>query len=150
MTHAAEVLNAEGVEVMMFLPGDTPLINGEELEVVLGGMSAQDKAEFLIVPASDLGGSNCVVCSPPNCMEFGFGEDSFRRHIATARRLGIEPTVLKLPGIGLDVDTPEDLQALAREIVAQNIESHTYRFLADQGYLSFEVNEQQSVALSDG
>lgn len=150
VTHAAEVLNAEGVEVMMFLPGDTPLINGEELEVVLGGMSAQDKAEFLIVPASDLGGSNCVVCSPPNCMEFGFGEDSFRRHIATARRLGIEPTVLKLPGIGLDVDTPEDLQALAREIVAQNIESHTYRFLADQGYLSFEVNEQQSVALSDG
>ena len=147
VTHAAEVLASEGTEVMIFLPGDTPLISVEELEVVLGGMSAQNNAQFLIVPASDLGGSNCVVCSPPNCMEFGFGEDSFRRHLATARRLEVEATVLKLPGIGLDVDTPEDLSELVQKIISNNIESHTYRCLADWGIL--EIPEQ-AMALGGG
>ena len=147
VTHAAEELARARADVMMFLPGDTPLVTVEELEVVLGGMSAKDKTEFLIVPASDLGGSNCVVCSPPDCMEFGFGEDSFRRHLKIARDRGIEPTVVKLPGIGLDVDTPEDLSELAREIVANNIESHTYRFLAQHGFLQWE--QDREVALGD-
>ena len=135
VTHASRELARTGVKVMMFLPGDTPLVSIEELEVVLGGMSAPDQAEFLIVPASDLGGSNCVVCSPPDCMEFGFGEDSFRRHLGIARARGIEPAVLKLPGIGLDIDTPEDVEELVERIVANNIESHTYRFLAQHGFL---------------
>ena len=150
VTHAAEQLAQAEVDVMMFLPGDTPLVSVEELEVVLGGMSTRERVEFLIVPASDLGGSNCVVCSPPNCMEFGFGEDSFRRHLRIAQERGIEPTVVKLPGIGLDVDTPEDLDELVREIVENNIESHTYRFLAEQGFLqtSFSEHDRQ-VAMSD-
>ena len=72
VTHAASVFRQEGVDVMIFLPGDTPLVNAEELEVVLDGIGLTDKPEFLIVPANDLGGSNCVVCSPPDCMTFGF------------------------------------------------------------------------------
>ncbi len=150
VTHAAEVLASECVDVMMFLPGDTPLVSAEELEIVLGGMVSTNKNEFLIVPASDLGGSNCVVCSPPNCMEFRFGEDSFRRHLATARERGIESTVLKLPGIGLDVDTPEDLSVLVGEIVAQNIQSHTYRYLAEQGFLDLAaVESDDNLTFSD-
>jgi 2-phospho-L-lactate guanylyltransferase len=149
VSHAAEVLAGEGVDVMMFLPGDTPLVSAEELEVVLGGISSTPEEKFLIVPANDLGGSNCVVCSPPNCMEFGFGEDSFRRHLGIARQRGIEPTVLKLPGIGLDVDTPEDLQALVSEIVSNNIESHTYRYLAEQGFFQLVAEQDITVALGD-
>ncbi len=150
VTHAAEVLASEQVEVMIFLPGDTPLVSAEELEIVLGGMVAKEQAEFLIVPASDLGGSNCVVCSPPNCIEFRFGEDSFRRHLAAARERGIESTVLKLPGIGLDVDTPEDLQELVGEIVTQNIQSHTYRYLAEQGFLDLAMPKtDENLVLSD-
>src|SRR5207249_61668 len=35
--------------------------------------------------------------------------DSFLPHLAAARRCGIEPKVLKLPRVALDIDTPEDL-----------------------------------------
>jgi 2-phospho-L-lactate guanylyltransferase len=56
VTHAARTLSAEGVDVMMFLPGDTPLVSVEELEVVLDGFGLKASPEFLIVPASDLGG----------------------------------------------------------------------------------------------
>ena len=69
---------------------------------------------FTIVPAHDERGSNAVLCSPPLVMPLRFGDDSFFPHLAAARALGIEPTIVKLPGIGLDIDQPVDLEALRR------------------------------------
>jgi 2-phospho-L-lactate guanylyltransferase len=140
VTESGVQLADEGVDVMIFLPGDVPLVSADELAVVLEGFGAGEAPEFLIVPAADLGGSNCVVVSPPDCMTFGFGEDSFRRHLAIARDLGINPMVAKLPGIGLDVDTPDDLQAL-QALVEQDgqasreqyREYSTVRFLTSSG-----------------
>ena len=105
-------------------------------DIVLEGFGAGSEAEFLIVPALDLGGSNCVACSPPDCMEFGFGLDSFRRHISIARERGIVPQVAKLPGIGLDIDTPEDLKMLIETIdkdARDGREYSTVRFLTSSG-----------------
>ena len=116
VTETGKQLAAEGVECMLFLPGDVPLVTPEELEVVLEGFGMSGQPEFMIVPASDLGGSNCVACSPPDCMSFGFGLDSFRKHLALARDRGIDPQVTKLPGIGLDIDTPSDISELMAEI----------------------------------
>jgi 2-phospho-L-lactate guanylyltransferase len=47
-------------------------------------------------------------------MPLRFGDDSFLPHLASARALGIEPTIVKLPGIGLDIDQPDDALALLR------------------------------------
>ena len=116
VTETGKQLAAEGAECMLFLPGDVPLVTPEELEVVLEGFGMSGKPEFMIVPASDLGGSNCVACSPPDCMSFGFGIDSFRKHLALARDRGIDPQVTKLPGIGLDIDTPSDISELMAEM----------------------------------
>lgn len=139
VTQAGKHLGANGVGVMLFLPGDVPLVTPQELEVVLDGFGRSDEPEFLIVPASDLGGSNCIACSPADCMEYEFGEDSFRRHLAVARKLGIEPVVVKLPGLGLDVDTPEDLHELAIRLDESKIESHTHRYLRESGILGREL-----------
>lgn len=136
VTESGRQLAAEGVTSMLFLPADVPLITVEELEIVLGGFGRRDGPECLIVPATDLGGSNCVVCSPPDCMPFGFGEDSFRRHLGLARQAGIEPAVAKLPGIGLDVDVPEDLSELARRILADGLCTNTARFLESEGIMA--------------
>lgn len=133
VTEAARVLGSEGVDVMLFVPGDIPLLDVDELNVVLSGVGMSEAPEFVIVPARDLGGSNCVVCSPPDCMEFGFGEDSFRRHLAIARKAGIEPMVTRLPGIGLDVDTPDDLLELNKELGDRKADTKTRRFLRDSG-----------------
>lgn len=146
VTQAGKHLAENGVNIMIFLPGDVPLVTPDELEVVLDGFGRSDEPEFLIVPASDLGGSNCIACSPPDCMLYEFGEDSFRRHLAVARKLGIEPIVVKLPGLGLDVDTPEDLQELASRLVESNIESHTYRYLRESGILDRESTAISGVA----
>ncbi|MCB1644041.1 MAG: 2-phospho-L-lactate guanylyltransferase [Pseudomonadales bacterium] len=133
VTEAGTKLQQSGVETMVFLPGDVPLVSAEELEIVLDGFGHSDNHEFLIVPASDLGGSNCVLVSPPDCMTFGFGEDSFRRHLRLARERGINPGVARLPGIGLDVDTPADLFSLIKVLDEQGLDTHTSRFLRDSG-----------------
>ena len=44
-----------------------------------------------------------------------FGEPSFQNHLAAARVRGLEPRVLTLAGLALDVDAPEDLATLAAE-----------------------------------
>ena len=139
VTMAGRKLAQAGVSVMVFLPGDVPLVSADELETVLEGFGGASEAEFLIVPASDLGGSNCVACSPPDCMTFGFGEDSFRRHLALAKDLGLNPMVAKLPGIGLDIDVPGDLAELVAMVVREGRDGQEYstvRFLMESGVIN--------------
>src|SRR5206468_6228888 len=50
--------------------------------------------------------------APPDAMPLTFGEPSFDNHLAAARARGLQPRVLALPGLGLDVDAPDDLAAL--------------------------------------
>jgi 2-phospho-L-lactate guanylyltransferase len=43
-----------------------------------------------------------------------FGDDSFYPHLRAARACGIEPVIVRQPGIGLDIDRPEDMAAFAQ------------------------------------
>lgn len=134
VTETGRYLATESVARMMFLPADIPLVSVEELEVVLDGPTGEGP-EMMIVPAHDLGGSNCVVTAPPDCMPFAFGEDSFRRHLKIARDRGIEPSVARLPGIGLDIDTPDDLFEMATRLEDEGLETNTHRFLLEGGIM---------------
>jgi 2-phospho-L-lactate guanylyltransferase (CobY/MobA/RfbA family) len=45
-------------------------------------------------------------------MPLTFGEPSFENHLRVARERGLAPRVVTLPGLGLDIDGPEDLALL--------------------------------------
>ena len=108
VTAMARILAAEGHD-MLTAPGDIPRVTAAEIAAVV---EARKPAPSLtIVPARDELGSNAMLCSPPLVMPFRFGDNSYFPHLATARALGIEPTVVTLPGIGLDIDQPEDVEA---------------------------------------
>src|SRR5437870_4121097 len=64
------------------------------------------------VPSRSGLGTNGAALAPPDAMPLTFGEPSFDNHLAAARARGLEPRVLALPGLGLDVDAPDDLAAL--------------------------------------
>ena len=108
---AARLLAAEGVGGMLQLPGDVPLATADEISHVVSMHGAGPS--FTIVPSHDEFGSNTVVVSPPTAVPLTFGDDSFFPHLQTARRCGIEPTVVRLPGIGRDIDNADDLRAFA-------------------------------------
>ncbi|MGE3145433.1 MAG: 2-phospho-L-lactate guanylyltransferase [Pseudorhodoplanes sp.] len=106
---AMRLLADEGREAGLTLPIDIPLVTASEIEAVIA--SACRHPEFVIVPAHDRRGSNAILCAPPGHVPLSFGNDSFLPHLEAARRCGIEPTALELPGIGLDIDNPADLAA---------------------------------------
>lgn len=109
---AAQLLTAEGAAGMLTLPGDIPLVTADEIEALLA--AHRPAPSFTIAPSHDEQGSNAVLLSPPDAVPLRFGPDSFFPHLRAAAALGIRPNVLHLPGIGLDIDTPEDLLAFAR------------------------------------
>ena len=107
---AARLLVAEGCPGMLTVPGDIPLVTPAEITQLLA--AHRPARAFTIAPSRDERGSNAIICSPPDALPLRFGENSFFPHLRAAEACGIRPTVLRLPGIALDVDTPEDLAAL--------------------------------------
>ena len=106
---AAGELAARGAEALLQVPGDIPRVTSEEIEAVVAAHAPAPAVT--IAPSRDHRGSNAVLCSPPDVFPFRFGDDSFHPHLAAARAIGIEPTVVERAGIGLDIDTPDDLEA---------------------------------------
>ena len=92
---------------MLTLPGDIPLVTAAEIEHLIA--AHPPAPSFTIAPSHDEMGSNAILLSPPDAVPLRFGDDSFRPHLAAARTAGIEPTVVPLPGIALDIDNPVDL-----------------------------------------
>jgi len=109
---AARQLATEGIGGMMQLPGDIPLVTPDEISFVLS--MHREARSFTIVPSHDDFGSNTIVVSPPTAVPLTFGEDSFFPHLRTAQRCGIDPLIVRLPGIGRDIDNAEDLDVFAR------------------------------------
>ena len=107
---AAGVLAAEGADGLLQLPGDLPLASAAEIEAVLAAHGPAPAVT--LVPSHDGQGTNCLAVSPPEALPFLFGDVSFEPHRRAALERGIEPAVLCLPGLGLDIDTPDDLALL--------------------------------------
>ena len=104
----ARALASDGIGAMLTMPGDIPRLTPMEIDAVVS--SAQAAPSFTIVPAHDELGSNAILCAPPFSVPLRFGDDSYFPHLMAARANGFEPTVLRLPGIGLDIDHPADLR----------------------------------------
>jgi len=96
---------------MLQVPSDIPLVEPDDISRLIAAHDA-DRRAFTIVPARDQRGSNAVLCSPADAVPLRFGENSFFPHLAAARACGIEPKVVRLPRIALDIDTPDDLALL--------------------------------------
>ena len=98
-----------GARVFLTIPGDVPCVTADEIRR-LAEAAAPGHPAF--VPSCSGLGTNGAALAPPGAMPLTFGEPSFEKHLATARTRGLEPRVLGLPGLGLDVDAPDDLAAL--------------------------------------
>jgi 2-phospho-L-lactate/phosphoenolpyruvate guanylyltransferase len=129
VTAAARLLVREGRAGMMTLPGDIPLLKSAEIAATLAAHRAAPA--FTIVPAHDDLGSNTIVCSPPDIVPLRFGEDSFYPHLDAARARGIDPLIVRQPGIGMDIDHPVDLVSFLR--MSPRLPTRTLAFLEQSG-----------------
>ena len=101
-----------GATILLTVPGDLPCLTADEVRRILDACGRAPAAVF--VPSRSGLGTNAACLAPPDAVPLRFGEPSFADHLAAARARGIEPVVLHLLGAGLDIDRPEDVDALRR------------------------------------
>ena len=115
-----------GYDTAVVLPGDVPLTTSAELRRVLDS-APEEGAVF--VPAYDRRGSNCILRRPASIIPLRFGNDSFLPHCEAMKKTGKPLVILELPGIGLDIDNPHQLELL----VGRAGDTHAQRLLRSWG-----------------
>ena len=111
-TVIAQVYATRGVLV---LPADLPLISRADAVVLVE--RASDPPVVVIAPDRHQKGTNALLISPAGLIEYDFGENSFQRHCNLVKKAGARLEVVNLPSLGLDLDSPEDLE------IIRNLES---------------------------
>ena len=64
----------------------------------------------VIAPDRHQKGTNALLLSPSNLIEYDFGENSFKRHCERATQAGARLEIVNLPSLDVDLDLPEDLE----------------------------------------
>jgi 2-phospho-L-lactate guanylyltransferase len=119
---ATEVCVKEGVQETLVIPGDIPLLRVWELERIMEMAPGEGS---VLVPAFNGRGTNAILRRPAALFPLRFGNDSFQPHLQSAQATALDCIVLDLPGISLDVDTPEDL----KQLLATPTESRTQKLI---------------------
>ncbi|MEP6658747.1 MAG: 2-phospho-L-lactate guanylyltransferase [Acidimicrobiales bacterium] len=104
VTDAVAVLASAGVDRVIVAHGDLPFAT--DLAALAAGEGVT------VVPDRHDDGSNVLVVPTNVGFRFAYGPGSFARHLMEAERLNLPTRVVRDPGLGWDVDRPDDLVAL--------------------------------------
>ena len=121
---ATRVAIARGAEFTLVLPADIPLITADEVDQIF---AAAPLAGTVLAPSASGRGTNAVLRRPPGLFPLRFGNDSFPPHLAVAQATGKPVEVLRLAGIGVDIDEPADLA----DLVAASGQTGSQRLLGE-------------------
>ncbi len=112
LEQAHGVLRELGCRELLVLPADLPRITAADIDTLV---RAGRKSGFAIAPDASGTGTNalCFVSMQP--FRFQFGPDSRSLHVQEARRMGLEPQIVRLPGLAFDLDSPVDLEFLGEQ-----------------------------------
>jgi len=122
LTAGLVTLGTYGAGGALVIHGDLPLATAGEVTALIAGHPGGKAATF--VPARD-GGTNAMLVSPVDALPLSYGEGSFEKHRAAAQARDMAVTLMALPGLELDIDTPDDL----RRLLARGARGHTMDYL---------------------
>jgi 2-phospho-L-lactate guanylyltransferase len=105
---------AAGADVALLVPGDCPALDSRQLDALLA--SVEPAPSVVVIPDRHGSGTNGLVLCPPDAIAPAFGPGSRERHEALAAEAGAALRIEPLPSLVLDVDTPDDLDALRRAL----------------------------------
>lgn len=100
-----------GAERALLVPGDCPALDPGEVDELLA--RPQAPPGVIIVPDRHGTGTNALLITPPDALSSSFGPGSCQRHVRLAEEAGIAHAVVEVPSLAIDIDTPDDLNALA-------------------------------------
>jgi 2-phospho-L-lactate guanylyltransferase len=104
-----DVAIAASADSLLVLFSDLPLVGGEDVRALV---RASEQSAVVIGPDRRSEGTNALLLTPPDAIDFAFGQGSFEKHLTAAAKAGRDAIVLQLTGIGFDIDFPSDLEDL--------------------------------------
>ena len=112
----------EGATAVLILPADLPLLATASLDRLLDAADAalaagSGRPLVVIAPSDARGGTNGLLLSPPDVIAPCFGAASLEAHVRAAAAADATLQLVTDPGLGFDLDTPEDLEILSPELV---------------------------------
>ena len=120
---ALGAVTAAGASSAIVVPADVPLAEAEDVHDLLDTGATSD---VVVVPSVGGRGTNALFMSPPALLDPRFGPGSLRTHVAVAESMSLRCSILALPRLARDIDTPEDVRAF---LEADKPRSHTARAL---------------------
>jgi 2-phospho-L-lactate guanylyltransferase len=99
---------------VLVVPADLPLITPEDVRAMLD--RATNPPVVVLAPDRHHQGTNALLICPAGLIEYEFGPDSFQRHCEIARQAGARLEIVELASLALDVDLPEDLELVGKEL----------------------------------
>jgi 2-phospho-L-lactate guanylyltransferase len=107
---ASRVLAQRGVDTVMRLPADLPLVRADDIDSVLS--TKLDSPGALLVPSREGTGTNAIIRTPPALFPSRFGPNSLALHKREAATAGVECVIVNNSRIALDIDDPRDVELL--------------------------------------
>jgi 2-phospho-L-lactate/phosphoenolpyruvate guanylyltransferase len=112
LRRATATARAYDLQAILVVPADLPLLGPDDVRALLS--RAVDPPVVVLAPDRRRRGTNAILLSPPDIIDFDFGGRSFDRHSERARRAGARLEIVELPALSLDLDLPEDLELIRR------------------------------------
>jgi 2-phospho-L-lactate guanylyltransferase len=92
----------------LVLPADLPLVAEEDVRAIIA--LGQNQPTMVIATDQHKDGTNALLVSPPDLIEFAYGPGSYQRHMSRAREVGAEVKLYQSDRLSLDIDVPDDLK----------------------------------------
>ena len=109
---AREWAERRGADALLVVLGDLPLLTRADVAAILA-LAGEAPATAVLAPDRHGCGTNALLLRPPGAIPFAFGPGSLARHLAATAARDLPARLYRSPGAALDVDTPDDLAAVA-------------------------------------
>ncbi|MAT44511.1 MAG: 2-phospho-L-lactate guanylyltransferase [Anaerolineaceae bacterium] len=107
LKRAVLVAKAYSAQSILIMPMDIPFLSKEDIISLINNFHSSPG--LVIAPDRHMNGTNAMLVSPPELIEFSFGPGSFERHIWQAQKKEARIEVVQMGSTGFDLDDPADL-----------------------------------------
>jgi 2-phospho-L-lactate guanylyltransferase len=111
ITLAQRRLKIEDNSSVLIIHADLPTLSPREVDSFV---RAARHYEIGIAPSKDGTGTNALFLEAPNLISTAFGRKSFHKHLRLIHKKSLRHKIIRLRGIGFDLDDANDLQKLIR------------------------------------
>ena len=95
-------------QAALYIAGDLPFLKAGDVHSILQASRRQNNVS--LAPARRDGGTNAILVPSGIPFKPELGSRSFLKHLSQAAKIGVSVAICYSPGLGFDLDTPDDLE----------------------------------------